>query len=231
MMEIHIQGNENTDILPSATRKTSLALVMDACPISALALRHILEGNLFKNGSVIILDKAADVPPFLYSYSPDVVVMEISGKDESALPGIQIIADCRQQWPRIPIVVCTAFRDIRLLQQIKNTGASGICFRHDALKTIEHTVGLAMAGSGKKHRLTERVLKSTGQKFPALTRKEIQVIHHLMEGNSVSEVAQLMQRDIRTVSTHKRNAMEKLGYRDDAEMFAKGQWMAPQFHD
>jgi two-component system capsular synthesis response regulator RcsB len=59
----------------------------------------------------------------------------------------------------------------------------------------------------------------------ALTRRELDVLTYLFSGMNVSAVAAKMHRDIRTISTHKRNAMAKLGFKNDSELFAQGIWM------
>lgn len=63
-------------------------------------------------------------------------------------------------------------------------------------------------------------------KNTALTARELDVLAYLFSGLSVSRVAQALHRDIRTISTHKRNAMVKLGFHNDSELFAQGTWMA-----
>lgn len=226
-MQTHLTGNISNRTFPVAINRIPLALVMDACPISSYAMRYLLESRLFTKGEIIILDKAGFIPTFLYSRTPDIVVMDISGRDESVLEGIQIIADCLHQWPLTPVVVCTGVTDVRILQQVKNLGVSSICYKHEPLKILDRSIEFAMAGSCQDSPFIERILNSNTEKYRALTRKEIMVIHLLLKGSSVSEVASLMHRDIRTVSTHKRNAMGKLGYQNDAEMFSDGQWMSP----
>lgn len=225
-MQTHISGNESNSLSSGASQKIPLAFIMDACPMAGNGLSAMLERRLLKKGQIIVLDKAAYLAPLLLSHTPDIVVMDISGRDESALQGLQCLVDYHKKWPQVPFVICTAFTDIRLLQQIKNIGVSGICHKYDPLNTLENSMGFAMAGSGRDSPTIERILNATNSPQRSLTRKEIQVILCLLEGSSVSDVAAMMHRDIRTVSTHKRSAMKKLGYRSDAEMFSKGQWMS-----
>ncbi|MCO7511920.1 LuxR C-terminal-related transcriptional regulator [Serratia fonticola] len=53
-----------------------------------------------------------------------------------------------------------------------------------------------------------------------LTSREREVLHLLFDGFSLTEVAKRLKRNIKTVSAHKRNSMQKLGVYDDAELFA-----------
>lgn len=52
-----------------------------------------------------------------------------------------------------------------------------------------------------------------------LSPREIEVVRLYTGGMSVSEVAQHLNRSIKTISTHKHSAMEKLGIRSDAELY------------
>ncbi|MDF1867007.1 MAG: LuxR C-terminal-related transcriptional regulator [Saprospiraceae bacterium] len=51
---------------------------------------------------------------------------------------------------------------------------------------------------------------SASEKSSLLTKREIQIIKLLKEGNSTSEIAQLLNISEHTIYTHKRNAMSKL---------------------
>ena len=51
-----------------------------------------------------------------------------------------------------------------------------------------------------------------------LTPKEFEVLMYLLEGLSVTNIARLMHRDVRTISTHKRNAMWCVGLKSSGEV-------------
>ncbi|WP_312573978.1 helix-turn-helix domain-containing protein, partial [Staphylococcus saprophyticus] len=53
-----------------------------------------------------------------------------------------------------------------------------------------------------------------------LSRNEREVLHLLLAGLTVSEIAQQRHRSIKTVSTQKKAALRKLGLRNDAEIYA-----------
>ncbi|MOA38536.1 putative transcription factor YjjQ [compost metagenome] len=52
-----------------------------------------------------------------------------------------------------------------------------------------------------------------------LTQAEHKVLEYLQQGMSVSDVADLLHRSVKTISAHKCNSMRKLGVRNDAELF------------
>ncbi|WP_438272349.1 helix-turn-helix domain-containing protein [Serratia fonticola] len=52
-----------------------------------------------------------------------------------------------------------------------------------------------------------------------LTRSERNVLIHLFSGLSMTEIAKLLNRSIKTISAHKCSIMRKLGVRNDAELY------------
>lgn len=213
-------------LLAISEKKASQALIMDPCPMIRHGLHHLLKESLFKTGEIKTLNKAADVPTYLESNSPDVIVMEICGEGESVLEGLGVISTCQKYWPLIPLVVCTLLTDVRFLRQLKLLNVTSICHKHDPLPTIEHCIQFAMAGSHWDSPAIQYLLLSHTQPVAMLTSKEIDVLGALLAGNTVSHIARVWYRDVRTISSHKCSAMAKLGFENDGELFSHGNWRA-----
>ncbi|WP_411750945.1 LuxR C-terminal-related transcriptional regulator [Serratia sp. (in: enterobacteria)] len=217
--------HNNTEGLPHHI-KLPQALLMDSCQMSLHGLRYLLELNLFKIGEIISLNKASLIPNFLRSNSPDIIIMELCGEGESVLEGLQILAFCKSNWPLVPLMVCTRLIDAHFIQQIKSLCVDSICYKYESLPAIEHCMQLTLNGFQENSPAINNVLKKHSNPLHSLTVKEIEVLSYLFDGCSVTTTASLMFRDIRTVSTHKRNAMAKMGYRNDNELFSRGKWMS-----
>jgi two-component system capsular synthesis response regulator RcsB len=50
--------------------------------------------------------------------------------------------------------------------------------------------------------------------------REIEVVRLFAKGHSITEIAKELDRDVRTISRQKRDAMNKLGVRNDPGLFA-----------
>ncbi|HGM5490611.1 TPA: LuxR C-terminal-related transcriptional regulator [Serratia fonticola] len=209
----------------TASMKVPWALVMDTCAMTRNGLSSVLKKTQYKTGEVMMLDKASDIPLCLELDSPDIVVMELCGDGESVLEGLSIISSCRQYWPRIPIVVCTTLSDVRFLQQVKSLQVSSVCHKYDPLEAIEECIMLARSGINQDSPTVQRLLNAKPHIASTLTRKEIDVLVYLFKGCSVSDVSRMLNRDIRTISSHKCNAMTKLGYKNNGDLYTRGQWM------
>ena len=55
---------------------------------------------------------------------------------------------------------------------------------------------------------------------PRLSPREIEVVRLFAKGHSITEIARELERDVRTISRQKRDAMNKLGVRNDPGLFA-----------
>lgn len=53
-----------------------------------------------------------------------------------------------------------------------------------------------------------------------LTKKEVIIITYLLNGKTVTDIAKLTNRDVRTISTQKNNAYKKLGVKNDISLLA-----------
>jgi len=63
-----------------------------------------------------------------------------------------------------------------------------------------------------KDTLTREVLEGqTASPFETLSARESEIMHHLIAGKNVSEIARILSVHISTISTHKSNIMQKLG--------------------
>lgn len=204
----------------------SWALIMDACPMTRAGLCAVLKRSLFRTGEIVMLNRVSDIPSYITSNSPNIIVMDLCGENESVLQGLRSIASCQQRWPHSPIVICTTLTDIRFLYQVKLLKILSICHKHDTLQELEHCIDAAMAWSYRDSPAIQQLFDCRSSHFSVLTSREIDVLTLLFAGYSVSHTALKMQRDIRTISSHKRSAMAKLGYRNNYELFSRGKWMA-----
>lgn len=82
------------------------------------------------------------------------------------------------------------------------------------------TVRISGDGRSLSLQLPDRYASHKQQGLPyPLTHRELDVLELLFKGKSVTTTAQALQRDIRTVSAHKRNAMFKLELYSDSDLY------------
>jgi two-component system, NarL family, response regulator NreC len=146
---------------------------------------------------------------------PDVIVMDIS------MPGMNGLAATRELkkvQPDAVIVTLTRHGDDAYLQELLRAGASGYVLKRSAPTELLHAIrGTASGGQYVDSTLTSRVTagfigKDKGARKTAgtLSDREEAVLRLIASGHSNKEIAAQLSLSVKTVETHKANAMRKL---------------------
>ncbi|CAI1647089.1 response regulator transcription factor [Serratia fonticola] len=203
-------------------------LLMESCPITREGIKQALLSSKCLGEEVVDTNEVSKIPLLVSQYKPQLIIMELYGLGESVLDALRIINICRASWPHIPIVICTAIENSCLLTLIRNMGVRGMCLKSESLTSIVSCISQVVKGN---YFFSDRIVANLDKNIHScipLTSKEIDVLELIFSGKTVTATSSMMHRDIRTVSTHKRNAMEKLGFKNDGEMFIQGDWMFKQ---
>lgn len=202
-------------------------LIMDACPVTALGIKRVLTESCGIVESVNSVQSLAGVHSAITSALPALLIMDICGENELMLDGLRLLAHLHESHPSIKVIICTDFSDHRILELLASSNASGVLLKHEPVLALTQCVSAVM--SGKRQWLSPKAKRLLSKSTPSntpLTARELDVLAYLFSGLSVSRIAKTLYRNIRTVSTHKRNAMIKLGFHNDSELFAQCTWMA-----
>jgi len=147
---------------------------------------------------------------------PDVVVMDIS------MPGMNGLAatkKLKQQQPNAAIITLTRHSDDAYLQELLRAGALGYVLKQSAPAELLQAIRAAAAGkayldSTLAKRVTSGFLAREGRTNEAgavLTDREAEVLRRIASGYSNKETAARLSLSVKTVESHKANAMRKLG--------------------
>lgn len=217
----------SSSLIKGLALKNSGVIIMESCPVTALGMRRLLLESCDIGKDIVHTNTLASIIPLIKIHRPRILLMDLCGEYESVLDGLRILPSLHSRWPEVKIIVCTAFRECRILQLVVSSGAHGILLKSEPTIAFVQCISQIMSGgtfySPKLRQLLS--LSESGKEITALTRRELDVLTYLFSGMNVSSVAAKMYRDIRTISTHKRNAMAKLGFKNDSELFAQGIWM------
>lgn len=210
----------------STVVKGECALLMETSPMTALGMGLMLEQECGITGGVLHASKLSEIHALLQLHHPRVLVMELCGEGESVLDGLRLISRCNESWPLTQVVVCTELNDPRGVKLLVSSGVNGLVLKQEPLEAVVQCVQSALAGGRSYSPKVEQTIADTDFAPKHLTARELDVLHHLFMGKNVTCTAAIMNLDIRTVSTYKRNAMFKLGFHSDCELFSRGGWMA-----
>jgi two-component system capsular synthesis response regulator RcsB len=158
----------------------------------------------------------------------DVLVTDFAMPEQGlqAEDGLRLIKRVRRDWPDIRIVVLTSMSNVAILRSILTAGAMSLLNKVESMEEL--AVAVRFAGVGRRYLSTSIVeaLAVAGAETdalaegPRLSPREVEVVRMFASGLSITEIARFLNRDVRTISRQKRDAMSKLGVQNDPGLFA-----------
>jgi DNA-binding NarL/FixJ family response regulator len=148
---------------------------------------------------------------------PDVVVMDVSMPE---LNGLQATEALRQSLPGTKILILTRHADRSYVQRLLRAGANGYVLKQSAAEELVRAIKRAAAGQTYLDpAITDQAIgnitvgsgsaSALGSK--SLSKREEGVLQFIALGFLSKEIAARLGISIKTVETHKANAMLKLG--------------------
>ena len=146
---------------------------------------------------------------------PDVVVMDISMPGVNGLKATEML---KAEIPAAKVLILTRHTDSSYVQQLLNSGASGYLLKQSASEELVRAIRRVGAGHCYLDpAVTEQVVGIASgaprgtSAVKSLSRREEDVLRFVALGFLAKEVASRLGISIKTVETHKANAMSKLG--------------------
>ncbi|NUU02215.1 response regulator transcription factor [Herbaspirillum robiniae] len=144
-------------------------------------------------------------------------------KDDS--DGFSLIKRIKADHPSSKVIVYTAMANSAVVKRLYRMGVFSVINKREK---PEELINACLATQSSKQvyfpvslRGELEVSWAQGEAFSQskeLTLSELEVVRLFVEGNSLSDICDRLSRTPSTVSTHKNNAMRKLGLSTDAEL-------------
>jgi len=145
-------------------------------------------------------------------FKPDVVIMDLSMPGMGGMEGINRILS-RDKAARI--LVLTIYDDVFAARVIQ-AGAKGYINKRSAPRALIKAVRSVMQGeiyidTTQSDQLTTDPAPKETDPFHSLTRREFEVLMHLLNEKPIHDIANIMCLSPKTVHVHKGHIMRKLG--------------------
>jgi DNA-binding NarL/FixJ family response regulator len=152
---------------------------------------------------------------------PDVVLMDVS---MPRLNGLRATKALRERLPAVKVLTLTRHGDVAYLHQLLEAGASGYVLKQSrAAEVLQAIRAIASGGTYIDSAMTADVLAAPvravaagrgGAAAPSLSPREADTLRFVARGYSNKEIAVQLNVSVKTIETHKGNAMHKLGMRN-----------------
>lgn len=197
--------------------------IMDSHPLTLSGLSTLIK-SIDPKGDIRIKESSlAKIAEALMYQSVDILVTDLQSVEENQQEGLDILLCLSSLYANLKIVVYTFCQDTKILWTLFNHHNVSIIARGESMADINghfQTAFMQKRVISQKisHSLTQRNEENHNGLF-RLTRSEIEILKYLFNGMDLQEIARMKQLSIKTISTHKRNAMHKLNITTDAELF------------
>jgi len=207
-------------------------LIVDDHPIIREGLTHLL--NLHEDFHVCSAAGSTEEALAAMDCQPDMAIVDISLHASSGLDLVKVL---RSHYPNLAILVLSMHDETLFAERALRAGANGYLMKLEATEHIMNAIREVLAGniylSAAMHCKLARALTvpkrvSTGS-IASLSEREFEVLHLIGLGFSTREIAQKLNRSVKTIEAHQANIKEKLNIHNGKELIRFAiQWIESQ---
>jgi two-component system capsular synthesis response regulator RcsB len=209
---------------------TMQIIIADDHPVVLMGVRALFNGQ---GGSFEIAGEALSGSALLSLLSTvpcDLLITDFSMPDTmGSSDGLPLLKRVRRDYPALPVIVLTMVRNQALIASMFRAGVNGVVDKTSLVKEL--VLAVAAVTSGRRYLSDElRAAKrssstgmvrsvSTGAGGAHVSPREIEVIRLYATGLSVTQIAEKLQRSVKTISQQKNDAMRKLGITRNTDLY------------
>lgn len=198
-------------------------ILSDDHPLILAGIRSLIEKITPRCDVVAEAYRVSDLYILLRQQPCDLLITDFSMPGDSRSDGLVMVQQLRREYPNLAIIVLTQLHNNAILQALLQCGISGLILKKSVITELSEAIrqvllGHTYIGKSVKTLLTEAGISRHTDLTP-LTPKESEVVRLLASGMSVTQVAELLNRSVKTISTQKKSAMMRLGLQSDSELF------------
>ena len=151
----------------------------------------------------------------------DLVLLDINMPGRS---GIEVLQDLKRLYPRLPVLVLSAFPEKDYALRAFKLGASGYVSKQSASSELVTAVRKGLAGSRYiTPSLAEALAATVAGEAPALphetlSERELQVLRFVALGKQLKEIATELSLSEKTIGTYRMRISRKLGLGTNVEL-------------
>ncbi|MCE7029517.1 response regulator transcription factor [Jiella avicenniae] len=184
-------------------------LIVDDHKVVRDGIRRLVEGT-----AITAIEEAETPSEALGEFRkmrPDVTILDINLKNGS---GLDVLRRLRADDPKAKVVIFSMYSDVVYAVSARREGALGYVSKSAPSDELLVALERAMAGETYVDSETAALMKEHASRETGvsdLTRRELQILHMLGDGKSLSEIAEGLGVAYKTVANTSTRMKEKLG--------------------
>jgi len=189
--------------------------VLDDHPATALGVAAYL--RLQHDMDVRWAETRADqLSDFLRQNACDAAIVDFFLPGQPA-DGGNLIRRLKRQDPSMAVIICSAGRQAEVEFAAFQAGANAFLPKHAPVELLPELIRRISVDPVTFWSCKSGMIQAARPSHPEerLTRAELEILRQIAQGLSVTQVGARLSRSKKTISTHKRRAMKKLGLADD----------------
>jgi two-component system invasion response regulator UvrY len=195
-------------------------LAVDDHSFTRSGIRQVLG----REGDFAPMDDAADDPEALQRIAQgvyDVVVLDLGLPGRS---GLETLAEIRRRYPALPVLILSAYPEKQFAIRALKAGASGYLTKTASPGLLVHAI--RQVAGGRRYigpEIAEMLAsalnggRSAEALHESLSEREFEVMRAIATGKTVSGIARDLSLSVKTISTYRARALEKMSMRNNAE--------------
>lgn len=193
-------------------------VIADSFPVMQWALQRYLSEECGRQVLAVVgdsdslVERLADLPP------ESILITELGLPGQRSRDGIHLVEWLTRHCPQMKVMVYSVFSAPLLAKAVLRSGASAYISKRSPLETLKAALECMALGQT----FLDPGLHPQRHTGKPLSPTEVDILWRLARGDTVREIAQRTMRSVSTISTHKKNAMVKIGLNSDAELIALG---------
>ena len=195
-------------------------VIADDHPVVLLGLREVIQRDEYFTLAGEALSSSQLVEQ-VQLHQPALLITDFNMPgDETYGDGLQLIEYIIEHFPGVKILVLTVMSNHLIISRLLELGVAGVI----AKSHIREEIGKALNALANDRGYTAPAApaisvvsnaKVIDERFSTLSPREVEVLRLFVAGNSVGDIARQLNRSVKTVSTHKVAAMQKLEVLND----------------
>jgi DNA-binding NarL/FixJ family response regulator len=158
----------------------------------------------------------------ILKHRPDIALVDIT---MPGLTGLEVAARVSHEVPKVRVIILSMHTGDTYIGQAIRAGVAGYLLKNAEPMELELAIRSALAGDvymspGVSRRVIQEFARNTNftTTLDLLSPRQREILQLLAEGSSNKDIARLLNLSVKTVETHRKELMDRLGLHDVASL-------------